>query len=182
MKITLCTFWHHFEHLIKMPCHRLGTGTLCIVDSRAYTNIQLKPKTGPNQVHVYLEDQIQKSPTKYWQAHCKNVPRTRGTLLFLFLLAQQFLWGSFASNVCQSAGRDSWVGSVKDHGWSRGFDKEMCIYTQEPNELVFKNSTFNTEFEGWGPVCWALSLPLRSDFWKKRSLEKSVLDQCQWSD
>lgn len=57
-----------------MPCHRLGIGTLCIVDVRAYTNIQLKPKTGPNQVHVYLEDQIQQSPTKYWQAHCKNVP------------------------------------------------------------------------------------------------------------
>lgn len=140
MKPTLYTFWHLFQHLIKMPCQRLGTCTLCIVDSRAYTNIQLKPKTGPNQVCVYLEDQIQQSPTKYWQEDCKNVPWTRGTLFFFF--TQEFLWGSSASNFCQSADRGSWVGSVKDHGWSRGLDNEVCIRTVEPNELVLKNTIF----------------------------------------
>lgn len=124
-----------------MPCHRVGTGTLCTVDSRAYTNIQLKPKTGPNQVHVYSEDQIQQSQTKYWQACCKNVPWTRGTLFFFFpFFTAVFCEAVFASNFCQSAGRRSWVGSVKDYGWSRGFDNEVCIHTLEPNEL--KNKIF----------------------------------------
>lgn len=40
-----------------------------IVDSGAYTNIQLKPKTDPNQVCVYLKDQIQQSPSKHIGKH-----------------------------------------------------------------------------------------------------------------
>lgn len=127
-----------FQHLIKMACHRAGTGTLCIVDSRAYTNTQLEPRTGPNQVHVYLEDQIQQSPTKHWQARCKNVPWTRGTLFSLPFFFSSFSEAVFASNFCQSAGRGSWVGSGKDGGQSRGFDNEVCIHMMEPNELVLK--------------------------------------------
>lgn len=182
IKLTLCTFWHVFKPLIKMLCHRLGTGMLCVVDGRAYTNIQLKPKTGPNQVHVYVEDHIQQSPTKYWQAHCKTVPWTRGTLLFFLFLHSRFCEAVFASNFCQSASGGSWVGSVKDHEWTRGSDNEVCIHTLEPNELMLKNTIFNIQVEGWSPVRWALFLPLRSHFWKKLPLEKSVLDQCQRSD
>ncbi len=154
----------------------MGAGTLWIVDSRAYANIQLKSETGKNQVHVYLEDKIQQSQTKCWQAYCENVPWTRGTRLFLFF-SQQFFEAAFASNSCQCADRGAWVGSVKDHGRGRGFDNEVCIHTLQPNELVLKNTIFfTTLLEAWG--CMLESL-CSSEVLEKASFGK-IRDTKDW--
>lgn len=152
------------------------------MDCKSYTNIQLNQKTGPNQVRVYSEDQIQQSATKYWQGHCRNVPRTRRRLLFLspfWLFAQHFseaLWP-----VCVSHwARAPWVGPRKKAtGEKRGFDDRVSDRWPEPNKLLFVTCSWGIKprvlgcFLLWG---WAFG---KTKPWKNHCLT-SVSTVTNW--
>lgn len=75
---------------LRIPVMNLESSNLCIIDGTAYTNTQLKPKTGPDQMFTYYS--------------------TKSSSFFFFRGLQFFLGDSVASSVCQSARRDSWVG------------------------------------------------------------------------
>lgn len=160
--------WRHVWHLGVSACHR--PEACCTADSRASTNIQLKPKTGPNQVHVYLQDQIQQSAalsagTRVVKKCALNQRNT--SLLFIppsffksCCFVRQFL---HPTSVSQRAGAPGWA--------LQKIRREVADLTMRCASVCWslmslKTPFFTTGVTGWRPVCWARFHPLRLCFWE----------------
>lgn len=160
--------WRHVWHLGVSACHR--SEACCTADSRASTNIQLKPKTGPNQVHVYLQDQIQQSAALSVGKHVvKNVPWTRETLLFFLFPPSFFKSCCFVRQFLRPTSVSQRTGAP---GWAlQKIRREVEDLTMRCASVCWSLMSLKTQFftagvTGWRPVCWALFHPLRLCFWE----------------